>query len=1367
VSTHARTRIPCVRTLAYAWVAALVLAAVGALAQPQLARATNFTASPNAVNVLGPPSFTAAMDAPRLDRSLHFPEGVSIDGSGRLYIADSRNSRVVGYGAVPTTDGAPFGFAVGLGSTSDYLASCSATRSDWSVGVSGGGGRLAVADRWIPRVMLHNTAPTTSGAAANVVLGQTSMTTCPWTNGGPTSSTFHINIGDVWTDGTRVVVSDTGHNRVLIWNSWPTTNGQAANLVLGQPDFTSSAANNGGVSASRMSSPFGVWSNGTRLLVADRANNRVLVWNSWPTTNGQAANLVLGQTGMTATGNACSASGLSGPDRVTSNGTRIAISDRWNTRVVLHDAWPTANGAAAARALGQTSLTGCVGPVSKAVIDASSLSEPSGVSLSAAGTTLAVTDTDSHRILVWTAWPTANGQAANRVIGQATMAQAGMNNQQLETFVDMRIEPRVRIDQDNAWPFQAPSGQLWLAAANRISRYAGNPATINEAPTLQLGQTNNAYSFGRRPNWTMDGAQLRHVQQIWTNGTRFLAVDGGNHRVLVWNSYPSSMNQPADLVLGQPTLSGASSATTASGMNSPVGVASDGTRIAVSDYGNNRILVWNSWPTSNGVAANVVLGQPGFTTGTANNGGVSATSLSGPVGIAMADGKLAVADSFNNRILIWHRFPTRNASPADAAVGQWTFTTSAASMVSSPKSVSLEDNTLTYTGNCQIRYLDPIPLKSTDTGAVDLTPGCGSGSPTQDNVRQPMGVSLRSGVMWVADQGHGRLLRFDDVTVPTITVAPVVTSECSRQVVTWTTSESGTSEVHWGPTSQATPAGYPNHEVSTAIAGPRHRVVLTTAVANTTYFYRVQTRDGAGNTVTSTEGTFVQRRCPAAQFAGRVGAQSGSANPTDLWTATPRMSWRNDSLLSTDRQRVQVLSTPLDDVEGLYRMDATPTADASGLGRSLTFGAGASAPTSVTGAPGFGQALRFDGDDAVRTPLGADLDMGTFTVEARVRTSSIANAPWPSVLTKDDGNGMNRNFAIWFDRDCACPGPRLVADLSIDGVRFAATAPASLVVDGQWHHVAATHDGSTLSLLVDGVVVGSVAAVGQADLRGDRVVIGGVGLPAFTGFVGDIDEVRLSSVPRSAAEVLGHVRSGVPHATVMWDSDTTDAGVAMASCASGARCADVVYGATGTAAALALNGARYHVRSKFRASGAGAWSAWSGWDWFQTSAVPSVTVAVDTPNVTTGAVGGQDSVAAVSITVETTNSGGYQLTATDPNDSWGATAGGATIPDWTGTGAVPSTWAAGASGYVGASIISATGGRLAKWGTAGSWPATDYVNNRFAGLKATTPALLHERLSATTGAGDEVRLALRANPPAAQAPGAYVATVTLTTVAIP
>src|SRR5206468_6569298 len=94
----------------------------------------------------------------------------------------------------------------------------------------------------------------------------------------------------LWSDGRRLVVADTSNNRVLIWNSIPTSSGKTPNVVLGQADFSTVTANTGGIGSATLNSPQGVTSDGTRLFVSDSGNNRVLIWNAVPTRSGTAAN---------------------------------------------------------------------------------------------------------------------------------------------------------------------------------------------------------------------------------------------------------------------------------------------------------------------------------------------------------------------------------------------------------------------------------------------------------------------------------------------------------------------------------------------------------------------------------------------------------------------------------------------------------------------------------------------------------------------------------------------------------------------------------------------------------------------------------------------------------------------------------------------------------------------------------------------------------------------------------------------------------------------------------------------------------------------------------------------------------------------
>ena len=76
---------------------------------------------------------------------------------------------------------------------------------------------------------------------------------------------------------------------ILIYNKNPTTNNVAADVVMGQPNFTSfvqpdltqkqptPAANN-------MQDPISVTTDATHMYVADLGQNRVLIFNTIPTT---------------------------------------------------------------------------------------------------------------------------------------------------------------------------------------------------------------------------------------------------------------------------------------------------------------------------------------------------------------------------------------------------------------------------------------------------------------------------------------------------------------------------------------------------------------------------------------------------------------------------------------------------------------------------------------------------------------------------------------------------------------------------------------------------------------------------------------------------------------------------------------------------------------------------------------------------------------------------------------------------------------------------------------------------------------------------------------------------------------------------
>lgn len=170
--------------------------------------------------------------------------------------------------------------------------------------------------------------------------------------------------------------------------------------------------------------------------------------------------------------------------------------------------------------------------------------------------------------------------------------------------------------------------------------------------------------------------QLYAPRGVHVDAARVVVADTGNHRVLLFAGHPDEDGAEADVVLGQAdaVTEGAQAAGRgpAGGMNLPTGVLVDDGRLVVADAWNHRLLVWNSIPTSTDTRPDVVLGQADADAVEPNRGGdPSATSFYWPFGIAIIDGAFVVADTGNRRVLIWTGgIPPDAATPADVVLGQ-------------------------------------------------------------------------------------------------------------------------------------------------------------------------------------------------------------------------------------------------------------------------------------------------------------------------------------------------------------------------------------------------------------------------------------------------------------------------------------------------------------------------------------------------------------------------------------------------------------------------------------------------------------------------------------------------------------------------
>lgn len=229
-----------------------------------------------------------------------------------------------------------------------------------------------------------------------------------------------------------LVVSDTGQNRVFIWKNFDERIEQKATVVLGQTGNSNTERNAGdSVNASSLQYPSGVWTNGKKLIVADAWNHRVLIWHSMPTTNGQPADVVLGQMDFESNqpnvmglGKMPTAHTLYWPYGVFSDGNHLWVADTGNRRVLFYNKIPEANFAGADGLVGQEHYC-------DKDYDNNNAVWPYSVKINTNGS-MAIADTQYYRVMLWKNYRDAFNKPADTIIGQADINSSGQNQFKLK-----------------------------------------------------------------------------------------------------------------------------------------------------------------------------------------------------------------------------------------------------------------------------------------------------------------------------------------------------------------------------------------------------------------------------------------------------------------------------------------------------------------------------------------------------------------------------------------------------------------------------------------------------------------------------------------------------------------------------------------------------------------------------------------------------------------------------------------------------------------------------------------------------------------------------------------------------------------------
>ena len=808
------------------------------------------------------------------------PAQLFVDGAGHLYLA-AGNRVLGWADAATFSNGQSADLVIGQpdflanecnrNTNSDAAANtlCNAT------GVAADSdGNLYVADFNNNRVLEFDSPFTACGAfpcvagAANRVFGQTGSFTTKGCAVPPSANTLCGPFGLAVDSAGNLYVADVENSRVIEYNDpvdesgiHPGAGDATADRVFGEPDFASSSCTP--PSASCLGFPGGVAADAAgNLYVADFGNNRVVEYNTplfaggGPGAGDAVADLVFGQTNFA--GNGCNplpnASELCEPSSVAVDALgNLYVADEINNRVAefntplnASSGEPGAGDAVVDNHMGAEPNSRESGRCNAGVlggdlegIGPDSMCDPRGVAVDAMGSVY-VSDAKNDRVLRFntpldptSGKPGAGDGIADAVLGQVNLNHPGGINRLLVGKPNgIAIDPAGHLyvsDSDNSRVLG------WLNVASFTN---GQSADIEIGqPDFEIGGCNRNVTACAQPGGCPTAETLCGPSQLAVDsfGDLFVA-DSGNNRVLAFTnpvkgcvaSFPC-VGGPATRVFGQSESFFGSdcnggltpSATT---LCEPIGVALDSlSDLYVGDFGNNRVLEFKN-PLSGSMVggagddiADHVLGQPDFTSNTANNGGISNTSLFGPEGLTLdsAD-NLFVADIGNSRVLEYDKpFPTGASVPiainlgADRVFGQGDdFTTrvgnkggiSAASL-ESPSDVTLDSAGNVYivdAGNNRVlEFNTPLNAGSGETGAGDTTADrvfgqngdfTKSASNRSTNPAAVDGVGPDSlfearaatvdaqGNLYVGDSDNDRVLAFDKPLAPTPTPTATATA---------------------------------------------------------------------------------------------------------------------------------------------------------------------------------------------------------------------------------------------------------------------------------------------------------------------------------------------------------------------------------------------------------------------------------------------------------------------------------------------------------------------------------------------------------------------------------------------------------------
>lgn len=715
--------------------------------------------NPTPARAVGQQQLMPLAYAPNLVEGKEFngPQAVAVDASRNiLYVSDTGNNRVLAWSNASSFGNGSFADAVigqrdkasvdrlGPGT---YLSTGLNTPAGIAVDSKG---NLWVVDTGNNRILRYS-SPLANPAQPDRVIGQDNFNGRNANSGSQTVSRRGINVntsnssdcqrclqnalafdaqGNLW-------FTDAGNNRVLRYPAGSLDqNNPDADLVLGQPDFSSSKAPQGQTATldkTLLNAPSSLaFDSLGNLFVADSIN-RVIVYRG-PVTAAKAADRIMGVVVVPQ--------GQPAPPLV--NPTSFNASQ--------------SNGSVGVFAIDDVPFV--VDPLASRILRFDPLASWPAESTSAISPT------------------------ATALIGQDSFTASPANTAQLARLAN-RGRPEASIG-SLALPSEAvfANGEVFVADTGN-NRVLALP-NLKTGPTVTAGPPYEARRVLGQVSFEFNAVNMIEGKEMFSPGgvaldkrsdpPRLFVADTGNNRILGYrDARRVRPGDYADLVIGQPDFRHAvpnyptadPNRPTKSNLWSPTALAidSDG-NLWVADSGNGRVLRFPR-PFDHSVQeADLVLGKPDFFS--PSNTDVNQMNMVSPAGLAFTgDGHLLVSDASLNRVLYFRKESLGNGVPATNVVGQADFNSagsgSTSNRMNSPRQLTVDSDDRLYVAdskNNRVLIFDRITIASAGVdAAMRLDTSVNAGSQLNNPVS--VAVSQTTGEIWITDwNSGGRLLKY-------------------------------------------------------------------------------------------------------------------------------------------------------------------------------------------------------------------------------------------------------------------------------------------------------------------------------------------------------------------------------------------------------------------------------------------------------------------------------------------------------------------------------------------------------------------------------------------------------------------------------